>query len=136
MIKKINSKLCLNKKIGLMFALIFFLIASQKYFHIKIISLEVAILLAISALFCVVVILNLSILNQFRRGWFFFGGILGRIVSPLVLGLIFFTIITPSATLTRWFGRDQLKIKKSKNKSFWVKPSKKILDPDSFKNQF
>jgi hypothetical protein len=62
--------------------------------------------------------------------------LLGKIVSPIVLGLIFFVLITPAALITRLFGRDELKIKKRTVESYWVDRSTLGLESESFKNQY
>jgi hypothetical protein len=59
---------------------------------------------------------------------------MGKFVSPIVLGIIFFLLITPVAIITRLFGRDELLIKKREVPSYWIE--KEAIDPDSFKDQF
>jgi len=64
------------------------------------------------------------------------GHLLGRIVSPIVLGLIFFVLITPVALFGRVAGRDPLRLKPRAISSYWVKREPAGPTPDSFKNQF
>ena len=61
---------------------------------------------------------------------------LGKIVSPIVLGIIFFGLITPIALIARLLGRDELKLKRPKKSTYWSKPISSNSDADSFKNQF
>ena len=64
-----------------------------------------------------------------------FGLYLGIIISPVILGLIYFILITPIAIATRLFGRDELNLKKKKKESYWTDTENK-LHPKTFKNQF
>jgi hypothetical protein len=59
---------------------------------------------------------------------------LGKIVSPVILSVIFFIMIVPVSVITRAFGRDVLLLKKREVPSYWV--DKESIEPDSFKNQF
>ena len=61
---------------------------------------------------------------------------LGRVVSPIVLGIIFFGLITPIALIAKLMGRDELKLKRPKKSSYWSEPISSNSDADSFKNQF
>jgi hypothetical protein len=60
--------------------------------------------------------------------------LLGKVVSPITLSIIFFVLIVPIAFITRLFGRDVLSLEKRQVSSYWV--DKESLDPESFKNQF
>ena len=61
---------------------------------------------------------------------------LGKVVSPLVLGIIFFGLITPIALIARLIGRDELKLKRPNKSTYWSEPIGSNSDADSFKNQF
>jgi hypothetical protein len=74
-------------------------------------------------------------LAPLNRLWMAFGLLLGKIVSPLVLGLIFMVLITPVALATRLFGRDALRIKKRMVSSYWVERDPAGPEP-SFQHQF
>ena len=75
-------------------------------------------------------------LAPFNRAWFSLGILLNMIVSPLVLGAIFFLLITPVAIVMRIFGRDELKLHKRDVASYWVDKNPIYLCSQSFKNQF
>ena len=123
-----------NKKFGLFFSAIFVLIAAYAHFKFRI---EFAVFaLMTSALFAIAVFLTPEILTPLNRLWFSIGLLLGKIVSPIVLGLIFFVLITPVAFVTRLFGRDELKIKKRTVESYWVDRSPPGPTSESFKNQY
>ena len=89
-----------------------------------------------SALFVLVAFWAPQILSPLNRLWFSLGLLLGKIVSPIVLGLIFFLLITPVSLVTRLFGRDELKIKKRTVESYWVDRSPPGPPSESFKNQY
>ena len=67
--------------------------------------------------------------------WMRFGLLLGMIVSPIVLGVVFFVVFTPIAFVMRLSGRDQLRLKFRERQSYWIKRDASVL-ADSFKNQF
>lgn len=75
-------------------------------------------------------------LTPFNKAWFLLGELLGKIVSPVVLGIIFFVLITPTGLLTRFFGRDELRVKKQAGPTYWIDRNPPGPAPDSFKNQF
>ena len=76
---------------------------------------------------------NIKFLNPFKRIWIKFGEILGKVIAPLVLSIVYFIVITPIGLLLRIFGKDLLGIKFLKKKSYWIKRDK---DLGSMKNQF
>ena len=83
-----------------------------------------------------VTLISPNILLLFNRAWMYLGIVLGKIVSPLIIGIIFFALITPIAVITRAFGRDELRIKRSNKETYWKNRQPIGPDPSSFKNQF
>jgi hypothetical protein len=78
-------------------------------------------------------VLKSKILTPLNKLWFKFGIFLGKIVSPLVMGVIFFFVVTPIGLIMRLFGKDLLNLKYNLNKSYWIEKS----GPKSkMKNQF
>ena len=77
-----------------------------------------------------------NLLTPFNKAWMKLGELMGKVVSPLVLGVIFFVLITPVALVTRLFGRDELRLKKTNVSSYWIKRAPPGPAGDSFKNQF
>ena len=123
-----------NKKFGLFFSAIFVLIAVYAYLKFRV---EFAIFaLTTSTLFAIAAILTPKILSPLNRLWFSLGLLLGKIVSPIVLALIFFVLITPVSLVTRLFGRDELKMKKRNVESYWVDRSPPGPSSASFKKQY
>jgi len=77
--------------------------------------------------------LNSKILYPLNKIWFKFGILLGKIISPFVMGIIFFFVVTPIGLLMKVFNKDLLNLKFNKNKSYWIEKN----EPKSkMKNQF
>jgi len=93
-------------------------------------------LFVLSIIFAIVVVAVPALLAPLNKLWYRFGMLLGRIVSPVVLGILFFLLITPVGVFTRFFGRDVLLMKKRVVPSYWVERNPVGPPPDSFKNQF
>ena len=124
--KSINS----NKSFGILFFVVFFLygiwpILSSN--EIRIWSLSMGII------FLILGLLNSKLLTPFHNIWLKFGTLLGRIVSPIVLFLVYFVFITPIAVIIRLSGKDLLKKKFNKSPSYWIKRGKNI---GTMKKQF
>ena len=119
-----------NKSFGIVFFLVFLLISLYPLTYdgeIKIWSL------IISFIFLILGLLNSKILAPLNKIWFKFGILLGKIVSPLIMGAIFFLVVTPIGIILRLMGKDVLNLKYNKNKSYWIENS----SPKSkMKNQF
>ena len=124
-----------NKKFGFLFSGIF--MACTLYAYIKHESvILIGLLLLVSVFFIVSSFLFQSLLGPLNKAWFMLGLVLGKVVSPIVLGIIFFGLITPIALIARLIGRDELKLKRPKKSSYWSEPIGSNSDADSFKNQF
>ena len=121
-----------NSSFGRFFSAIFFV--AFIYFYLKGLSIFSGILFFF-AIFLLISSLYFPLtLEPFNRLWFRFGLLLGKIVSPIVLGAIFFGVITPVALIGRLFGRDPLRLRMNQSSSYWIERS--MLDSESFKNQF
>ena len=125
-----NIKISSNRSFGIVFFIVFILIA----FYPLINQGEIRIWsVLISLLFLILGIINSKILTPLNKVWFKFGIFLGKIISPIVIGLIFFLVVTPIAFLMRMLNKDLLNLKSSKNNSYWIEKT----DPkSSMKNQF
>jgi hypothetical protein len=77
-----------------------------------------------------------GMLTPFNKTWFWLGELLGKVVSPVVLSIFFFMLITPIGMVARWFGRDELRLKKRLVSSYWINRSPPGPAADSFKLQF
>ena len=87
----------------------------------------------ISLIFLILGLLNSKILSPLNKVWFKFGIMLGNFVSPIIMGLVFFLVVTPTSFLVKIFGKDLLSLKKNNNKTYWVE---KTGIKSKMKNQF
>ena len=122
-----------NRKFGVVFSIFFILVAI--YFFYKNSFFLTTFFVFSSFVFCILTLFFTSYLSPLNFAWYKFGILLGKIVNPLVMGILFYLMISPVAMLSRLFGRDELKIKESKKKSYWI--DKKVeKNLTSFKNQY
>ena len=77
--------------------------------------------------------LNSKLLTPLNKIWFKFGVFLGEKLSPIIIGIIFFTVVTPTGLLMKIFKKDPLRLKKTKDKTYWIE---KEDVKSSMKNQF
>ena len=80
--------------------------------------------LIISIPFLVLGVINSKLLTPLNKSWIKFGEMLGRIIAPIVMALVYFIILTPISIIVRVAGKDLLQIKLSKVKSYWIKRKK------------
>jgi hypothetical protein len=76
------------------------------------------------------------VLRPFNKAWYKLGLLMGRVVSPIVLGILFFILISPIAIVMRLAGRDALKLRKQNVQSHWIDRAPPGPSSDSFKEQF
>ena len=125
-----DIKIVSNRSFGIVFFIVFLIIAIYPLTDqgdIRFWSL------LISIFFLILGLLNSYLLNPFNKIWFKFGIFLGKIISPFVMALIFFLVVTPIAFLMRFLKKDLLNLKFSNKSTYWIKKS----EPKSkMKNQF
>ena len=125
-----DIKIGSNKSFGIVFFIVFLIISIYPLLNngnIRIWSL------VISLIFLILGVLNSKLLNPLNKIWFKFGIFLGKIISPIVMGIIFFLVVTPIAILMKLLQKDLLNLKFNKNNTYWIEKS----DPKSkMKNQF
>ena len=122
-----------NKKFGFFFTFIF--AAAAAYFYNSENMTWSFVFVAVSFIFLVITMIRDALLLPLNKLWMRFGLLLGMIVSKIVLGIIFFGLFMPIATLMRLSGRDELSLQFSKKVSHWITRSEQIK-PESFKNQY
>ena len=125
-----DIKISSNRSFGIVFFIVFFLIALYPLINnedIRIWSL------IISLIFLILGLINSRILNPLNKLWFKFGILLGKIVSPIIMGIIFFLVVTPIGFIMRILGKDVLNLKFNANKSYWIE---KTGPKSKMKNQF
>tara|TARA_Y100000817_G_scaffold72955_1_gene55887 strand:- start:135 stop:521 length:387 start_codon:yes stop_codon:yes gene_type:complete len=115
MSKKI--KVSSNKSFGIVFS-IFFLFISIYLFLNEHPTYYWS--LFVSVIFLLLGLMNSKILSPLNLLWFKFGLLLGKIVSPFVMGIIFFVVVTPISILLKIFGKDVLNLKFNNNKTYWI----------------
>ena len=125
-----DIKISSNKSFGIVFFIVFLIISVYPLFfdgNIRIWSLIV------SLLFLVLGLINSRILTPLNRLWFKFGMFLGKFISPIIMGIVFFIVVTPTGLIMRAFKKDLLNLKKKDSKSYWIKRDKFNSD---MRNQF
>ncbi len=128
-----NIVLPSNKKFGFFFTIVF-AVAAAYFYHSK--NMQGAyIFIGASSLISVITLVKDEILLPLNKLWMRFGLLLGMIVNPIILGMIFFGLFTPIALIMRFIGRDELRLKTSNKASHWISRSEPI-ESESFKNQF
>ena len=125
-----DVKISSNRGFGIVFFIVFLLIALYPLTN----SGEIRIWsVIISAIFLFLGLLNSKILSPLNKVWFKFGIFLGKIISPLIMGIIFFLVVTPIGLLMRLIGKDLLNLKYNKRQSYWIE---KNGPKSKMKNQF
>ena len=131
MTSKSKIKISSNRSFGLVFFVVFLVIAlwplkSGEEFRLW--------SLVLSIIFFILGVLNSKLLTPLNRLWFKLGMFLGSIVSPIVMGMVYFIVVTPTGLFMRLLGKNLLKISKEKHTStYWMKRNKQ---QSSMKKQF
>ena len=125
-----DVKIGSNRSFGIVFFVVFVLIAIYPLINDDEIRLWS---LVISIIFLILGIFNSKILTPLNRIWFKFGLLLGKIISPVIMFLVYFTVVTPTGLLLRLFNKDILNLKFNKKSSYWINKEKNI---GTMKDQF
>ncbi len=128
--KNYKIKISSNRSFGIVFFLFFLIISIYPFFKGDEIRTPI---LFVSIVFLILGILNSNILTPLNKIWFKFGMVLGYVISPLVMGVIFFLIVTPIAIIMRLLGKDLLSLKKNQKDTYWIEKSDY---KSKMKNQF
>ena len=110
-------KVSSNKSFGIVFSIFFLLISVYPLLNNDPIYYWS---LFVSFIFLVLGLMNSKILSPLNVLWFKFGILLGKIVSPVVMGIIFFLVVTPISIILKMFGKDVLNLKFNNNKTYWI----------------
>ena len=127
-----NSKIKIgsNKSFGIVFFTVFFIISIWPLLS----SNEIRYWsLVISVVFLILGIINSKILTPLNKVWFKIGILLGNIISPIIMGIIFFLVVTPTSLIMKILGKDLLNLKKNAKNSYWIE---KKNQNSRMKNQF
>ena len=125
-----NIKISSNRSFGLVFFVFFLIISFFPLFkegNIRIWAIIPAII------FLILGYLNSPFLTPLNKIWFKFGILLGNFISPVVMGVVFFLVVTPTALLMRIFGKNLLGLKRNNKTSYWIERSE---IKSKMKNQF
>ena len=128
--KNNEIKISSNKSFGVVFFIVFFLFGiwpalkgnDVRYWSIL-----------LSLIFLILGLLNSKLLSPLNRLWFKFGIILGNFIAPIIMGIVFFLVVTPIGLIMKLLGKDLINLKKNKDKTYWIE--KKEIKT-SMKNQF
>ena len=123
-------KISSNRSFGIVFFVVFLLIAL--YPLLKGSDLRIWSLI-ISFIFFALGLINSNLLTPLNKLWFKFGLFLGKIISPLIMGIIFFIVVTPIGIIMRLLKKDLLNLKYDKKDSYWIE---KTGPKSKMKNQF
>ena len=124
------EKIASNRSFGIVFFVVFIIIALWPVLKSEAPRIWSAI---IAIIFLLLGIFNSKLLTPLKILWIKFGEILGRFISPLIMAVIYFAIITPIGIFMRLLGKDLLNMKFPKKNSYWIKRESKIK---SMKRQF
>ena len=125
-----DIKIGSNRSFGIVFFVVFLIIATYPLTNGDELRLWS---LIISIVFLFLGLVNSKILNPLNKLWFKFGIFLGKIISPLVMGIIFFLVVTPIGLLMRLLNKDLLNLKFNNNNTYWIE---KTEPKSKMKNQF
>jgi len=89
--------------------------------------------IVISLIFLILGILNSKILTPFNKVWFRFGIFLGNFISPIIMGIVFFLVVTPTGLIMKLLRKDLINLRKNNSSTYWIE--KKDIK-SSMKNQF
>ena len=116
-----------EKSFGILFFVVMFLIGIWPLLNNNSVRVWA---LVLSFIFLGIALLKQELLKPLNNLWIKFGDNLGKIISPIVMAIIFFFMITPLSFMIRLFGKDLLKLKISKNNSYWIKRKKNVNSMD------
>ena len=128
--KNSDLKIGSNKSFGIVFFIVFLIVGLYPLVNNE--ELRIWSLI-ISLFFLILGSINSKILTPLNKIWFKFGILLGRIVSPVIMGIIFFLVVTPTGLIMRIIGKDLLNLKFNKDKSYWIE---KTGPKSKMRNQF
>ena len=123
-------KLPSNRNFGVVFSIVFLIIAIWPILNQNEIRIWSII---ISLIFLILGLINSKFLSPLNKAWFKFGLILGSVIAPIVMGIIYFLVVTPTGLIMKALGKDLLGLKKNKKNTYWLE---KDNSNNNLKNQF
>ena len=128
--KNNDIKIGSNKSFGIVFFIVFLIIALYPMLKGQDLRLWS---LIISFIFLILGIINSSVLTPLNKIWFKFGILLGNIISPIVMAIVFFVVVTPTGIIMKILRKDLIGLKKNNKNTYWIEKKAKMT---SMKNQF
>ena len=125
-----DVKISSNRSFGIVFFIVLLIVSLWPLLHGNEIRSWSLIL---SFVFLILGLLNSKILTPLNKAWIKLGDILGRIIAPIVMGIVFFLVVTPIGILMKVLGKDVLSLKLTKENSYWINRKKNI---QSMKKQY
>ena len=120
-----------NRSFGLLFFIVFIVVGLWPVIKGETANIY---LILISLFFLIFGLINSKILSPFNKAWIKLGEILGLIIAPIIMALVYFIILTPISLIVRLFGKDLLGLKfLKKQDTYWIKRVKKL---GTMKKQF
>ena len=131
MLPKSKIKINSNRNFGLIFFIVFMIVSLWPLIYENPVRIWSVI---ISLVFLILGLMNSKLLTPLNKLWFKFGMILGAIVAPVVMGAVFFLVVTPIGIVMRTMGKDLINKKHDKKKeTYWITRRTSI---GSMKRQF
>lgn len=127
-----DSKTVSNSEFG--WFLSFVLAISSRFFSEKVFWSQTFLMLSLT--FALFTILELKLLSKLNLTWQKLGKILGYVSNPIILGTLFFVLLTPISFMMRVIRRDELKLKFNDSQSYWIDRQERELNLDFFRKQF
>ena len=124
-----------NKRFGLSFSLIFIIIFLYCFFYDLLDGVKYSFIFLSFVLFTLSIIKD-RLLFPLNIGWLYVGIFLGKIFSPIILGIIYFCVFTPISIFFKLIKRDVLNLNKIANRTMWKTINKKKVDMIYFRNQY
>ena len=128
--KQSKIKIGSNRSFGIVFFVVFLIISIWPLLDEKELRYWS---LIVSFIFLILGILKSNILTPLNKVWFKFGILLGNIIAPIVMGIVFFLVVTPTGLIMKILGKDLLNLKKNTKNSYWIE---KRNQNSRMKNQF
>ena len=125
-----NIKIGSNRNFGIIFFIIFLIISLWPLLNGNGVRIWAV---SVSLIFLILGVLNSKILTPLNKIWFKFGILLGNFVAPVIMGVIYFLIVTPTGILVRFFNKDLLYLKKNNKNTYWIEKNDKN---NNMRNQF
>ena len=120
-----TDKVGSNRSFGIVFSFFFLLIAIYPLINQDSIKIWSVIL---SVIFLALGLINARVLTPLNILWFKFGMLLGKFISPLVMGMVFFLVVTPTGIIMRLLNKNLLNLEKNKSNSYWIKKQENKSD--------